>query len=60
MVSSAYFRQQANVCLQLARSLSDPKAVGALIAIAEDFIAKASEIDLAGQVDRSSECRTMG
>ncbi len=53
MVSSKYFRRQAGICLRLATSLSDRRAAATLIAMADDFIIKAGEIEGAEQSHRS-------
>jgi hypothetical protein len=45
MPSSEYLRRQAELCLQLAMTLRDEKAVAALAAMADDFIDKAEEIE---------------
>jgi hypothetical protein len=45
MVSSEYFRWQAEVCLRLAATFVDQKASATLVGMAEDFITKADLID---------------
>jgi hypothetical protein len=48
MISSEYFRRQAEVCLRLAATISSQKTAARLVAMADDFIAKADLIDQAG------------
>jgi hypothetical protein len=45
MISSEYFRRQATTCLRLAATINNQKAGATLVAMADDFIAKAGEID---------------
>jgi hypothetical protein len=45
MVSSECFRRQAAVCLRLAATAGDENLAGVLVAMADDFSAKADEID---------------
>jgi hypothetical protein len=52
MVSPEYFRRQAEVCLRLARAFGNKKAAAELVAMADDFVAKADLIDQAEQNQR--------
>jgi hypothetical protein len=45
MVSSAYLRRQAAVCLRLAASSDSQKVAAALVTMAEEFSGRADEID---------------
>jgi hypothetical protein len=45
MVSSAYLRRQASVCLRLAASSDSQKVAAALVAMAEEFSSRADEAD---------------
>jgi hypothetical protein len=45
MISSEYFRGQAELCLRLAKTFGSQKGAAELAAMAEDFIAKADLID---------------
>jgi hypothetical protein len=53
MVSSEYFRRQAEVCLRLAATISSQITAATLVAMADDFIAKANLIDQAEKSQRS-------
>jgi hypothetical protein len=45
MPSSDYFRRQADLCHWLATTNNDEKTIATLVAMANDFISKANEID---------------
>ncbi len=45
MPSSTDLRRQAARCLRIAATFQDPSVVAALVAMAEEFSAKADEID---------------
>jgi hypothetical protein len=45
MITGTYFRNQATICLQLSRSTLDQRVAAKLIEMAEDFVAKADELD---------------
>ena len=50
MVSSEYLRQQATICLRLAATIDNREAAATLVAMADDFIAKATLIDEIEQI----------
>jgi hypothetical protein len=50
MVSSAYFRIQAETCFRLARAVKEERIAAELIAMAEDFAARAADLDARMQV----------
>jgi hypothetical protein len=45
MVSCAYLRRQAALCLRIAAAVDDQSVVAALVLMAEEFSAKADEVD---------------
>jgi hypothetical protein len=45
MVSCAYLRRQAALCLRMAAAVDDQSMVAALVVIADDFSNKADEVD---------------
>jgi len=45
MVSCAYLRRQAALCLRIAAAIDDQRIVAALVVMADDFSAKADEVD---------------
>jgi hypothetical protein len=45
MVNSEYFRRQAAACLRFAAAIGDQKISAGLVAMADEFSAKADEID---------------
>ena len=45
MVSCAYLRRQAALCLRIAAAVDDQNVVAALMVMAEDFSSKADEVD---------------
>ena len=45
MITADYFRRHAETCFQLARTVKDAKVAAKLIEMAEDFSAKAKELD---------------
>jgi hypothetical protein len=45
MVSCAYLRRQAALCLRIAAAVEDQNTVAALVVMADDFSAKADEVD---------------
>ena len=45
MVSCAYLRRQAALCLRIAAAVDDQGVVAALVMMADDFSLKADEID---------------
>jgi hypothetical protein len=45
MVSCAYLRRQAALCLRLAAAVDDQNVVAALMVMADDFSRKADEVD---------------
>jgi hypothetical protein len=47
MPDAQYFRAQAELCLQIACQMSDPKAAGKLRADAADYHARAAEAEAA-------------
>ena len=58
MISSEYLRRQATICLRLAATIDNRKAAATLVAMADDFIAKAELIDETEQIQ--SNGRTAG
>jgi hypothetical protein len=50
MVSSEYLRRQATICLRLAATIDNREAAATLVAMADDFIAKAKLIDEIEQI----------
>ncbi len=53
MASAAYFRRQADICLRLSLIATDPELATRLLAMAEDYKAKA------GAADEESESEPM-
>lgn len=45
MVSCAYLRRQAALCLRIAAAVEDQNVVAALMVMADDFSSKADEVD---------------
>jgi hypothetical protein len=45
MVTASYFRIHAETCVRLARAVKDERIAVQLVAMAEDFTAKAAELD---------------
>ena len=45
MVSCAYLRRQAALCLRIAAAVDDQSVVAALMVMADDFSSKADEVD---------------
>jgi hypothetical protein len=45
MVSCAYLRRQAALCLRIAAAVDDQNVVAALMVMADDFSSKADEVD---------------
>jgi len=45
MITAAYLRTQAETCFRLARAVKDDRIAAELIAMAEEFTAKAIELD---------------
>jgi len=62
MASAAYFRRQAEVCMKLAMAATEPEVANRLIAMAEDYKAKAEGRDredaLRDSSSRSAEKET--
>jgi hypothetical protein len=53
MQSAGYFRDQAALCLEIARHINDPSAVEKLHARAERHLGKAEDIEKRNSEDRS-------
>ena len=51
MPSPAYFRRQADICLRLSLVATDPELATRLLAMAEDYKAKAKSADEDGEPD---------
>ncbi len=49
MQGPSYFRRQANTCLRLSESCTDQTLADRFQAMAEDFLAKASEAELSDE-----------
>jgi hypothetical protein len=45
MLDAAYFRAQAELCLSIARALSDPAAAETTLTLANDYIRRAEEAE---------------
>jgi hypothetical protein len=45
MLSCAYLRRQAALCLRIAAAVDDQSVVAALVVMADDFSSKADEVD---------------
>jgi hypothetical protein len=45
MLSCAYLRRQAALCLRIAAAVEDQSVVAALVVMADDFSVKADEVD---------------
>ena len=49
MINAAYFRRHAQTCIQLARATKDERVAAKLIEMAEDFTARAAELEKNGR-----------
>ena len=45
MINASYFRSQAETCIRLSRTVTDERIAAELVEMAEDFTAKAAELD---------------
>ena len=49
MITAEYFHRQAEACIRLARAIKDERIAAKLIEMAEDFAARASELETVPQ-----------
>ena len=54
MLSAAYLRRQADICLRLAAIASDEAASSRLLAIHQDYTAKADAMDVGGEAPQDA------
>ena len=45
MITASYFRSHAATCIQLSRAITDERVAAKLVRMAEDFTARAEELD---------------